>query len=63
MIPEEPEGWFYASQLVEWRGTWHLLGTEGRGAQSGLSDPLPVTGDETGIRVVKLVPGVGSIRR
>ena len=51
IMPEAPPGRFYASQLVEFRDQWYLLGTVGLDAESGISDPLPVVADETGIHV------------
>ncbi len=51
IMPDPLPDWFYASQLVKWRGDWYLIGTQGRNEQSSLSDPYPVTADETGIHV------------
>lgn len=51
IMPEAPPGRFYASQLIEFRGQWYLLGTVGLDAESGISDPLPVVADETGLHV------------
>ncbi len=51
IMPEAPPDRFYASQLVEFRDQWYLLGTMGQDAESGISDPLPVVADETGIHV------------
>ena len=51
IMPAVPPHWFYASQLVHWRGDWYLLGTQGRDEDSALSDPYPVVADETGLHV------------
>ena len=51
IMSEPPAEWFYASQLVNWRGDWYLLGTEGRNEESAISDPFHVTADETGIHL------------
>ena len=53
IIPKTPLGRFYASQLVALRGEWFLLGTEGIDAESGISNPLKIVADETGIHVSK----------
>ena len=45
-------GWdeyFYAAQLVEFRGRWYLLATVHDGDGERISDPVPVRGDDTGI--------------
>ena len=49
IISEAPEGRLYASQLVALGDDWFLLGTVGRDANSGISDPLRVVADDTGI--------------
>ena len=41
----------YASQLVDFRGEWFLLGTEHAKGGARISDPYPVTADETGVHV------------
>ena len=53
IIPKTPLGRFYASQLVALLGEWFLLGTEGIDAESGISNPLKIVADETGIHVSK----------
>ena len=41
----------YASQLVNFRGAWFLLGTEHAEGGARISDPYPVTADQTGVHV------------
>jgi hypothetical protein len=51
IMPESPPYRLYASQLVNFQNAWYLLGTVGQDAESGISDPFPVTADETGIHI------------
>lgn len=39
----------YASQLVEWRGTWYLLGTVRGDGPDAICDPLALVADATGL--------------
>lgn len=53
VVPEEL-GAPYASQLVEFKGSLFLLGTEFWGtSKNRVSDPIPVLADEAGLRAVK----------
>ena len=47
----------YASQLVNFRGAWFLLGTERDAGGARISDPYPVTADETGVHVTGTASG------
>ena len=47
----------YASQLVNFRGAWFLLGTERTEGGARISDPYPVTADETGVHVTGTASG------
>ena len=49
IIADAPPHRFYGSQLIEFNGRWFMLGTAGRDEGSRISDPLPVTADETGL--------------
>ena len=51
ILPEAPAPWFYASQLVNFNGEWFLLATGHDEKRSWISDPYPVTADETGVHV------------
>lgn len=41
--------YFYAAQLVNLRGKWHLLATVNDKESERISDPVPVRADETGV--------------
>ena len=58
ILPQAPAPWFYASQLVNFKEDWFLLGTIRDEEGSKISDPYPVIADETGIHVP-----VSAIRR
>ena len=50
IMPTAPSSSWYASQLVHFEGEWFLLSTVSDGAgRTGISDPVPVVADETGI--------------
>ena len=54
IMTKAPPTWFYASQLVSFKGEWFLLGTVRDDAgRTSISDPIPVVADETGIHVVE----------
>jgi hypothetical protein len=50
VIVTPPADWFYAQQLVCFKGSWWLLGTI-HDPEKGqwISDPFPLTADETGV--------------
>lgn len=50
ILDNPPAPWFYASQLVEFRGRWYLLATMCDEETEQISDPIPVEADETGLR-------------
>jgi len=49
IVDHPPDAYFYAAQLVNFRGEWNLLATVDDDKGSRVSDPVPVCGDETGI--------------
>ena len=53
VVPHGPDEYFYAAQLVELRGQWHLMATihhkDGDRTTGRIADPVPVVADETGI--------------
>ena len=51
ILPKVPSPWFYASQLVNFKGEWFLLGTGRDEKGSWISDPCPIFADETGVHV------------
>ena len=51
IMPQDPGHWFYTSQLVQLAGTWFLLGTFRTDAGSGITNPLPVVAEGTGLHV------------
>ena len=52
IIEHDPDEVFYAAQLVEFKGEWHLLATAKDDRGERISDPVPVYADETGIHAV-----------
>ena len=51
ILTEAAAPWFYASQLINFKGEWFLLGTIQDEEGSKISDPYPITANETGIHV------------
>lgn len=50
IMPTAPPSPWYASQLVSFEGEWSLLGTvTDEAGRTSISDPVPVTADETGL--------------
>ena len=49
IVCHPPEEYFYAAQLVCFRGSWYLLATIHDEGAERISDAIPVYGDETGV--------------
>ena len=49
IVQHPPDAYFYAAQLVQFRGQWFLLATERDESSERISDPLPVRAEETGV--------------
>ncbi len=52
IVEHDPDEVFYAAQLVEFKGEWHLLATAKDDRGERISDPVPVVADETGVHTV-----------
>ena len=49
IVRHPPNDYFYAAQLVGFRGGWHVLVTMRDESGERISDPIPVRGDKTGV--------------
>ena len=49
IVHHAPDEYFYAAQLVEFHGQWHLLAAIHDNGGERISDPVPIRGDETGL--------------
>ena len=49
IVCHPPNDYFYAAQLVNFRGNWYVLVTMRDDLSVRISDPIPVRGDDTGV--------------